>query len=91
MTTRSEYVAPEGTLVSHPSIPQGTFLENVGIDARVVTLLREGEGGEEEAEKVVRAFERLVGEMGSLYHVYCVSSSDLDLSEYMNDVSPREE
>ena len=84
-------VAKKGKVTSYPSISQRNFLENLGIDARVVSLLRDTEKrfgkkkGEREAEKVIRAFNRLVSEMGDEYQVYAISSDDVPLDEYLRE------
>jgi len=76
---------------SYPCISQTTFLENIGIDARLVKLLATSHNRktsekerEEEAVMLITAFNRLVKEMGEQYQVYCISSQQLDMSEYLS-------
>ena len=75
-------------VISHPPISQRSFLENLGIDARMISLLRNTEkigtrNGEREVEKLIQAFNRLVNVMGTDYQVYCLYSRNVSIEEYL--------
>ena len=75
---------------SYPSISQRTFLENLGIDARLMKLLTSSAASapddvtrDRHAKNLTASFNRLVEEMGDEYQVYCFSSDDVSIGEYV--------
>ncbi len=81
---------PRYSIQSHPCVSQKTFLENVGIHARLMKLLTSSAATAPDdstrdalAHSLITSFRRLVDEMGNEYQVYCLSSSDVSLEEYV--------
>jgi NADH dehydrogenase [ubiquinone] 1 alpha subcomplex assembly factor 7 len=69
---------PNQNIMTHGPITQGEFLMSLGIETRVLNLLKKIED-EEKAESLISAFDRLISDdkMGKIYKVATISSKNL--------------
>jgi NADH dehydrogenase [ubiquinone] 1 alpha subcomplex assembly factor 7 len=75
-------------VMSHGPITQGEFLMSLGIETRVLNLLKKIED-EEKAELLISAFDRLISDdkMGKIYKVATISSKNLTEVSGLYDAS----
>lgn len=80
------------SLTTYGPVTQGEFLRSMGIDFRLVELLKKLEDDDPRADQLVSGYERLVGngegQMGSAYKAWAFTSKGVTPAGFDNAKTP---